>query len=306
MGKSILTNDELDLFKKLPGPPEVGAIQTTTVWIVEWLFQDDQKTGKFLHEWLQERRPGWSWYSRCQNKMEVLAAINRATELAQRSEMKPILHIEAHGNDDGVGGPDGAGGSGLITWDELTNPLQGLNLATRCNLIVFVAACTGFAAINTFTRGPLAPAVGLVGPDNELSHTDVLSATKEFYRRWMNDEHPKLDDFVASASRETEPVTIALESFALLAFEALTQSLIIAMRPSELRQRIDRIRRSVESVDGPNTNRATLRSIFAHELQKKWDRLFMIDLYSENRKRFGLDVDTIIQMIFTYQGVNEQ
>ena len=154
-----LTNTERALFETLPGPPEVAEIRTSNVWIVEWLSADEAHTGRDLHDWMKERRPGWSVHVPCETKAEVIAAIARATERAQDSGMSPVLHLEAHGGNEGLGGPDGKNGKEFLTWDELTEPLQKLNLATRCNLVVVVAACIGFAGIQVLRRGPRAPAL---------------------------------------------------------------------------------------------------------------------------------------------------
>lgn len=220
-----LSSAELDLLDRLPGPPAMASIRTTNVWIVEWLHTQDQKTGRLLHDWLQDRRPGWSAYVPCKSKADVVAAIERAAVRAHRSHIIPLLHLEAHGDEIGLGGPDGLGGSDRLAWDELADPLQRLNLATACNLVVFVAACTGFAGIKAFFRGPRAPAVALVGPTDRIVEGHLLRGTKEFYRRWC-DEDPKLTDVVASASREAGSIGFEIEPFAVLAFEAMAQALL--------------------------------------------------------------------------------
>ncbi len=122
MTQGLLTDAEIALLENLPGPPPIARIRTTTVRIVEWLFARDGKTGRLLHDWIQERRPGWSAYSSCNSKADVLAAIERAAEEARRSGMIPVLHIEAHGDETGLQGPEGSGNSVLITWDDLTRP----------------------------------------------------------------------------------------------------------------------------------------------------------------------------------------
>lgn len=273
---------EQTLLEQLPGPPTMGQICTTNVWIIEWLSAQDRRTGKLLHDWLQERRSGWAAYSPCSSKAEVLSAIERATLRAQQSNMIPLLHLEAHGNETGLGGPNGIGGNELLSWDELTEPLQRLNLATQCNLLVFVAACTGFAGIKAFYRGPRAPAVALIGPDSTVAAANLLWGTKEFYRRYM-DESPRLTDIAASASREAGTVEFEPEPFAVLAFESMIKALIHGARPGVWRQRLERIRERVP------------------ELQLTWNKLFMIDLWSANRKRFGVDMAAVVEALSKIQ-----
>lgn len=297
-----LTSEDLDLLERLPGPPAAAEIRTTNVWIVEWLHPQDQMTGKFLHDWLQERRPGWSAYIPCKKKADVLAAVERAKTRARRSQIVPLLHLEAHGDEVGLEGPDGIGGSELLSWDELTDPLQQLNLATAGNLVVLVAACTGFAGIKAFYRGPRAPAAALVGPVGQVTEGNLLRATKEFYRRWC-DEDPRLRDIVASASREAGTVEFEMEPFAILAFEAMAKSLILSLRADERSRRAERCRQRMRALsqfsDTEIEQRLSLLPATpgAADLQLIWDKLFMIDLWPENRKQFGIDMTALVQTL---------
>lgn len=302
MKENDLTDAEQELLDRLPGPPVVATIRTTNVWIVEWLQPDEKRTGRLLHEWMENRRPGWSAYCSCKNKAEVIAAVDRATARAQHTGMIPVLHLEAHGDDTGLEGPDGAGGRELLSWDELTAPLQQLNLATLCNLVVVVAACTGFAGVKALCRGPRAPAVALVGPDAEVTPTSLLLGTKEFYRRWQ-DKEPALKDIAASASQEATAVSFEWEPFAVLAFEALMKRLIISKRPAEQRRRVERLRQKMltegKVADADIERRLMELPLFrsSDELQRVWDEMFMIDLYPSNRERFGVDMAMVIKLI---------
>lgn len=299
-----LTVAEQEIFDSLPGPPVMAPIQTSNIWIIEWLPANESHTGKSLHDWMKERRPGWSAYFPCKNKAAVIKVIERATLRTQQSEMIPVLHLEAHGDRDkeGLIGPDETGNSELLTWDELTVPLQQLNLATHCNLVVVVAACTGFAGIKALAEGPLAPAVALVGPDATVSPSNLLWGTKEFYRRWM-DNGSKLSDIAESASREAGTVCFEWEPFAVLAFDAMITSLIISMRPEEQRRRVDRIRQLM--LENNTLSDKEIEHRLSHcpsmplqeELQQMWDKMFMIDLFPENRERFGIDMNAIIKIV---------
>ena len=297
-----LTNAEQEIIATLPGPPEMAEIRASNVWIVEWLSADEPHTGRTLYDWMKERRQGWSAYFSCQSKTEVIAAITRATQHAQRSEMNPVLHLESHGGEVGLEGPDGNGSTELLTWDELTEPLQNLNLATRCNLVVVVAACIGFAGVKALRRGPRAPAVALVGPDAEVMPRNLLWGTKEFYRRWL-DENPRLVDIAESASREAGTISFIWEPFAILAYDALVECLMKSIRPAERLERKERIRQRMLAETSLSASeieaRLALMPILPpwEELQQTWDEMFMIDLDPRNRERFGLDLRIIVNRI---------
>lgn len=302
MNEIVFTDNERDIFDSLPGPPEEAIIKSTNVWIIEWLPSTDQRSGRDLHEWIHKRRPKWSHYSECSNKQEVISAIEQATMVAQRNNRIPILHIEAHGDQEGLGCQNANGQIELLSWDELTEPLQALNLATRCNLVFVVAACIGFAGIQALVRGPRAPAIAIVGPGDEIEVGRLFAGTKEFYRRWM-DKDPNLTDIVNSASRETGSVSFDWEPFAVLAFDALAEHLIISMREDQQHMQKCRIRQLMHN----NTNWSAqeienklslISPTFRKPLiQKIWDDMFMIDLYPENKQRFSVNWSNVIDLI---------
>jgi len=304
MNQIALTDDEQTLFDSLPGPPVEAIIKSTNIWIIEWLPTGDQRTGRLLHEWMRERRPKWSFYSECEKKQEVLASIERATERANKTKMIPVLHIEAHGDQDGLGCLDGDGKIDLLSWNELTEPLQKLNLETSCNLIVVVAACIGFAGIQAVVRGPRAPAAALVGPDANIDGGRLLAGTKEFYRRWM-DKEPNFAEIVNSASREAGAVSFEWEPFAVLAYDALAERLIFLMRQAQQRMQVNRFRKSMleetkwSAAEIERRLSLLTTSFQATLIQQLWDEMFMIDLYPENRERFGVNWTEIADLVLS-------
>ena len=302
MADDELTTVERDFIATLPRPPEMAEIQASNVWIVEWLPANEPHTGRTLHDWMKARREGWSAHFSCASKNEVLAAIANAAERARRLEMKPVLHLESHGDNEGLKGPDGNGGMEFLTWDELTEPLQQLNVATCCSLVVVVAACTGFAAVQALVCGPRAPAVALVGPDASVMPRNLLWGAKEFYRRLL-DDNPSLSDMAESASREAGTVVFEIEPFAILAYEAMVECLLKSNRPAEGLKRAARIRERMLAETGlPKAEIESRMSLLPplpswEHLQHVWDEMFMIDLDSKNRERFGLDLKTIVERI---------
>jgi len=230
-----------------------------------------------------------------------LSAIEHATNLARNSRMSPVLHFEAHGNENGLGREYGDGHVEFLEWNEITKSLQKLNLVTRCNLVIVVAACIGFAGIKALVQGPRAPAVALVGPDASIMSDNLLSATKEFYSRWMAPD-PRLRDIVLNASHVAGETSFEWEPFAVLAFDSLAKLLIVSMRPDQQRIQINRLRQRMLEETKLSSTEIECRltkltpSLQATFFQHLWDTMFMIDLYPENRERFGVNWIEIVNM----------
>lgn len=254
---------------------------------------------------MEQKRHGWSIYNPCTSKNEVIRSIARAADLASQSGVVPVLHIEAHGGPEGLAPSRDAEGE-LLPWTELTIPLQKLNTATKCNLILVVVTCLGFAAIQALTQGPRAPAVALIGPNATVNESDLLLGAKEFYRRFM-DKNPGLTYIAESASREMRTSDFEIEPFATLAYEALVEKLVRGTRPDEYQACLERLRQcmhqqndfSAKEIERRLTRLPTI--LPSHHLQKIWDYMFMIDLEPRNQERFGVNWSEISSRILAAQ-----
>jgi hypothetical protein len=133
-------------------------------------------------------------------------------------------------------------------------------------------------------------------------HGKAGNAPKEFYRR-LRDERPRLAEIAESASREAGTVSFEWEPFAILAYEALVESLIRSMRPDERSKRAQRLRVRLLTECGLSEVEAEARLAGMpvlppwQGLQQTWDEMFMIDIDPANRNRFGLDLRTIVDRI---------
>lgn len=201
--------------------------------------------------------------------------IEHAAHDTESSGLIAVPHLEAHGGEFGLEGPAASGGLETLSWDMLTEPLQRLNLATRCNLLLVVAACTGFAGIKALTRGPRAPAVAFMGPDRELLPSQILEGMKEFYRR-LQDKDARLHAMAESASHQAGSVIFEPEPFVDMVYDVVVDTTIAELR---------------------RTDRTIPQELIGQLNQRIWDEMFMIDLYPENHERFGLDVRALVAQI---------
>ena len=106
-----------------------------------------------------------------------LAVIATITADVRQKDVRPVLHIETHGGDDGLGLASGA----LLDWTTLKDNLIPLNIAMRNNLLVVAAACDGGNLINTIGPTDRAPVWGIVGPSRPMFPSDFATAFPRFY-----------------------------------------------------------------------------------------------------------------------------
>jgi hypothetical protein len=87
------------------------------------------------------------------------------------------LHIECHGGRDGIQLADGS----LMSWDRLRPLLANLHLASRMNLIFWLAACYGGYSVLACRYQETAPFTVIVGPGNEIDPYKLLAFASSFY-----------------------------------------------------------------------------------------------------------------------------
>lgn len=164
------------------------------IHIVEWLWnthpdtgRPERRTGKELHASIQEmiaeaKSPMQVILHRVSSRSSFLARLKRIHEDFATTGRIPLLHIETHGNEDGIGlGADG------FEWEELMEALKPLNLATGCWLSVFLAACEGVRGTRMAQVMQRAPFYTILGPKREVLPSEILRGLKAFYRKIIVD-----------------------------------------------------------------------------------------------------------------------
>ena len=153
------------------------------VHIVEWLNQGDDRTGWKLFDDLQplgvksDPRVEVDFY-RIETVDELLGLLLVFTEEYRRERRTPLLHLETHGEQDGIG----ARGQELA-WRDLAEMLAPLNRLTGVNLVIILAACWGVHGVQML-RPKFGPAAfrGLIAPQRKLYEKEVLKGCLAFYR----------------------------------------------------------------------------------------------------------------------------
>ena len=193
------------------------------VLVVEWLDQDDRRTGTELHTRLRDAGVPTRLVV-CDSGEEVrMALANALREIG--AEGIPAIQLETHGTDPFEGDARdigfGAGRGPLIRWSELGEWLAPLNEASGYRLLVVSAACWGSAVIGAIGGGEHnAPFAGAIGFRTDVPDSRLFDAMVELYRALRAGE--SLEQSIASAQRELGPdQQLQLETAVLLAAKML-------------------------------------------------------------------------------------
>ena len=193
------------------------------VHIVEWLNQGDDRTGWKLFDDLQplgiksDPRVEVDFH-RIETAGELLGLLLEFTEEYRRERRTPLLHLETHGERDGIGAREQE-----LAWRDLAETLAPLNRLTGVNLVIILAACWGFYGVQML-RPNFGPAAfrGLIAPHRKLDEEEVLKGCLAFYRtvfsRMNGDDALKTMNDAIDPMRETF-WHVSAETAFMLAFQ---------------------------------------------------------------------------------------
>jgi hypothetical protein len=213
-------------------------------------------------------------------------AIHKVMNTAVRTDRIPLLHIECHGNDDGIALANGD----FVYWDELCEHLTRLNITTRLNLFVSIAACLGAYLISQFVPTQRAPVSACLSITKKAYPDELFRGFFAFYRSLLT----TLDG--DAALRELKRVNVAedqsfylgeaMDFFKLVYRGYLTKE----CTPEKYRQRALYIQEDQKEKRLPV---GQLEGIYqwlvattGPYFERSREHYFMVDLFPENAERF--------------------
>jgi hypothetical protein len=193
------------------------------VLVLEWLSDDDERTGAQLHDLL----PSVGFRSElaiCRSWDDLKRALTQAA-LDISCKGVPVVHLETHGSDPWGGAPEDIGFGPLeatgVPWTALGAVLAPLNVAADFRLLFVSAACWGSGVIAAIGWGEHpAPFACAIGFRTRVVEGRLRDSMKELYRSIRRG--CDLGECVASARRElVEGQEVQLEITVELAVKIL-------------------------------------------------------------------------------------
>jgi hypothetical protein len=194
------------------------------IWIIQSLPEGEWSTGRHLATALKEIPEAEEHVLldtpvTAGHFLGVLQEIDRQLEESGRI---PLLHIEAHGDEEGLKLASGE----HIAWSDLKEIFTSINVACRNNLLVVLAACFGDRLVTINSPVERCPMWGCIGPTDEIPAGDLHDSFKAFYINFL--ETSDLRSAVDTLNRMAEGMPwrfslVPAEAFLLHAFRAYVQ-----------------------------------------------------------------------------------
>ena len=169
---------------------------------------------------------------------ELLASLHGFAARAEHDGWVPIVHLEIHGNVQGVTTASGE----RVSWIALSEPLRRINIASRNSLIVVLATCEGAYLATAVAEMPFAaaPFCGIVGPSKPVFSYLLIHGFRAFYAELVHTQN-----FVSALhqlQQRSLPEYAAFDAADL--FRRGRQSYVdMMLKPSVVKERVKRILR---------------------------------------------------------------
>ena len=243
----------------------VGAVNMIVV--IESLRTDDRKTGRALRDDLEIIALPYGnnlqiHYKTVQGADEVEFLLQELYGYVSLCGRAPILHIECHGDADGIQLADGS----LMSWSRLKPLLVNINLASRMNLFLVMACCYGgyFAAECRYSE-PV-PFAWILGPGREIYPDPLLALSGAFYAELLKTRDVTEALTVGGAARPS-----GISYFSMSAVGVFRVALTARIKGA-----------------GSAESRARLRTVEEPQFDEYRRQFFALDEFPENEARFAI------------------
>lgn len=160
----------------------LGSLEFNHIVIVESLPVGDSKTGTDLHQFLsklpsaQNRKIPVSLYP-IESEAQFHELMGSLIQAAKDDGMLPIVHVECHGDEDGLQFANGS----CMSYLHASRLLLQLNRVTNLNLVASFAACFGGFFLRQMGLLRRCPIRLMIGPTEEVKAYELRTGFKTFY-----------------------------------------------------------------------------------------------------------------------------
>jgi hypothetical protein len=278
--------------------------------IIESLGNNDERTGKNLYDNLcgifGEQTAEYYYVTNPDDFFGILDQIEHGTK---NSGLMPIIHIEVHGNKEGICLEDRQ----AIIWNDIFRPFREINLAAGNNLMVVLAACYGLSLRNIFAEAGIerAPVYAVLGPDREVEPFEIKTFFKDFYKKLFDSLNP-------AEALNTSSYNITEKVFEMHDCISIFSAAYLKYVNNNVKNETDRKKRTAKIIEDFEKEKSVKiesykRKEFENYIESRllngeydFDRIkkryFMINEFPENGSRFNIfynDIENLSSILMS-------
>lgn len=267
--------------------------QFDKIYVLEGLKSTERKTGKELYDdllrWKSMQITGLTAeYVPLQNKQDFIDAFKTIKNDVDKNGIYPVVHLELHGNKNGLGTPSGE----FVTWSEIYNLLIAINIETNNNVFLTLGVCMGGYLMQEIKVDRECPFWGFVGSFDTLYNSDIIIRYTEFYTELFSSFDLNISFNKLKAANTGIPADYRFINSEQTFKNIYNRYLHTQFTPEIIKKRFeDGVK--AEKVDLKDRNKknwyythfkAALQRTKRVFFEEHRDKFFMIDKYPENRE----------------------
>ncbi len=236
------------------------------------------------------------------SKREFIEFMRELEIECKESGVQPFIHFECHGTENGLILKSKA----KVFWNELANFLTKINIACKNNLFVTFSTCFGgnltFPVIDKAVQKIecRTPVYGLIGPLTEISYGDARECYDEFFATIINENSldTGIEKLVTKLREKTGVITLSCEGLLRKLFDINLKMELERKFKSKIQfnawlsnQRTNHFRRTGRYLSDNELDQlaeiSSSKKFYLEYYQNLHSKFLMLDLYPENKHRFG-------------------
>lgn len=273
------------------------------IHVIESLGSGEYRSGERLFRSLLEptyRARGYPavTYAAPDSGAELLGCLEAIAQHVEAHGYRPLIHLEAHGDADGLRVASGE----FLAWETLREVLTRLNSATGLHLTVVLSMCQGWAMTRVLRPDLPAPVFAIIGPTTDVSGEDLFNAFEAFYQSSIYSEGRQ--GVLRALNGHRSPAEWRFHiAFASEVFkDSFTRYIQVACTEAALRGRENEIvaefvRRHKLDLIASADARTYARKVLADQrsfFEYAKEGFFLFETHPGNRKRFPFTYDECV------------
>lgn len=150
------------------------------VFVFESLKKENIKTGKKISEALDEEKIP-SQFTSFHSQEELFKLLDNVAEKIYDEGLFPFIHLDCHGNNEGIFALNEKDEQELIPWRSLMVKLIQIYKASDKSSVVCISSCEGITATSMIATASPCPYYYIAGSLKKIPPRKTLEAFKQFY-----------------------------------------------------------------------------------------------------------------------------